>query len=227
MKWDRSTPDNAAKVGSVDFIRLFGEKKEPTVQKGIVTFTTGAEDGGAQSHEYSYSIYTKELLYKVNFQKVIVRFDPSDMSRTYLFSLADDKFLSTIYPSPTGEKATFAQTPHGKQNLQSHCDKKKELMDGIEQDLEHFKSVFKKHEDAKIPPEVVSPHDDKDLMDKSNLDYFLEATNSVDRITEAKREKKRNGKSKMKNTVDRAPKPRNLPASLRGDSKLNAKKYTR
>ena len=219
MKWNRSTPVNAVKVGAVEFIRLFGEIKTPTVQKGVISFTLSAEQlVEGRSPDYSYSIYRKDILEKVNFGEVLVRFDLSDMSKAYLYFVKDDEFISTIYPTPSGEKAAFAQTDEGKQNLKSHCDQKDALMDGIKAELEHYKGVYDKYQESKIPPEVLSPHDDKDLMDKVNHDYFMRTAEDVNRATQVKREKKMKGK-------DRIPKSRKLPASLRADPKKNAKNY--
>lgn len=215
MKWNRSTPENGVKVDAIDFIRLFGVLVEPTVQKGLVIFTVEQADGS--SNEYSYSIYRKVLLFKVNFKKVRVRYDPSDMSRAFLFS-SNDEFVSTIEPSPSGEKPAFAQTKEGKRNLAIHYMRKKQLLDEIKEDLQNCKAVREAHEESKIPREIVSVHEDKDTADKADLDYFLETTKEVDRATEVKR--KKNKKSK-----DRNPTKSKVPASLRADANENARHY--
>lgn len=220
VKWNRSTPDNAVKINPVDFILLFGEVKKPTVQKGVISFTVDADHlVEGQPADYSYSIYRKDILEKVNFEKVLVRFDLSDMSKAYLFFAKDDEFISTIYPSPSGEKATFAQTDEGRQNLKIHSDQKEVLMDGIKAELEHYKGVYDRYQESIVPPEMLSPHDDKDLIDKANRDYFMRTAEGVSKATQIKHEKKK------KKGKDRTANSRNLPASLRADPKKNAKNY--
>ncbi len=217
MRWNRSTPKNAVKVSPIDFIKIFGDVKNPTVQKGVITFSHQIGDNRPQ--DYSYSIYKEEILLKVNFKKVIVRYDTSDMSVAYLFS-TDDEFLSTIEPTPNGEVTTFNQTEKGKENLKKHFVEKKKLVNGIEEKLDYYRKIREGHSKSKIPIEVLSCRDNKDTMDEANLKYFQETCNNVAQLTEAKRKASKNRKNYTEPTVRTS-----LPLSMKNDARRNATNY--
>lgn len=216
--WNRSIPMNAVKIGKIKFILLFGIVKRPTVQKGIITFTH--EIDANRSEEYRFSIYRKKLLDRINFEEVVVRYDPSDLHRAYLFT-KDNEFISTLRPSPSGEKTTFNQTEEGKKNLASHHRQKNKLREDITNELNESKNLVDEFEESIVPEEVVSPHDGKDIMDAANLEYFTRTVDEVDRVTEARRKRSKSQNKKR----DRSPKANHLPSSMRSDSKQNANKY--
>jgi|GEM_PF-5522214 hypothetical protein len=214
VRWNKSDALNAVKVSPEEFIILFGETKEETVQKGIITFkdeVTGIT--------YDFSVYTLELLEKVNFKKIIIRYDPADMKLAYLFSI-NNEFLSTIIPTPSGEKTKFNQSEEGEKNLQFHCTEKARLIKDIETQLAHYKKMREAHEESKIPIELVSGYDEKDIMDEANRTYFDSTTKRVELETE----KKRNAKQQVKTGHEPVTRTQ-LPAGLRSDARKNAQNY--
>ena len=115
-----SEPVNAIKIDHIDFVRFFGEKKIVTIQKGIGRFK-------ASGQTYRFSIYTPEIFEKVNFEKTILRYDPINMSKVYLFDM-EDKFLEVLEPSPSANKASLLLTPGEKADLSRHRESKSNLL---------------------------------------------------------------------------------------------------
>ncbi|MFZ6014501.1 MAG: Mu transposase C-terminal domain-containing protein [Bacteroidota bacterium] len=192
LRWSLSEAINAIPITGWEFIILFGMEEVVPVRKGVINFRI-------KNTYYYYTIYNADLLEKLNFNSVRIRFDPSDLSQVHLFSVEDDDYLETIKPSPRAFRTKYKRSRESRDALQIHAGGIKGIEHTARQKLDKYKKVVHDVKSKKVPIELVNPvTDPKEVIDQANLDYFMNTVDTVKILDNKKGKKSKNKKSHSK-----------------------------
>jgi hypothetical protein len=185
LKWALSEPKNAIPITGWEFIMLFGLEKVVPVRKGVINFRI-------KNHYYYYSIYETELLEKLNFTSVRIRFDASDLSQVHLFCVDDDDYLETIKPSPRTERTKYRRSKDSRDGLKIHHDAIKKIEANTRQKLDRYQKIVSDVHNKHLPIEIINTAtDSKEVIDQAELNYFNETLGTVRILEETKKQKQR------------------------------------
>jgi hypothetical protein len=187
LKWALSDPKNAIPITGWEFIILFGFEKIVPVRKGVINFRI-------KNRYYYYSIYETELLEKLNFTSVRIRFDASDLSQIHLFSVDDDDYLETIKPSPRADRTKYRRSKDSRNGLKTHHDAIKKIEANTREKLDRYKKIVSDVHSKHLPIEIINPAtDSKEVIDQAELNYFNETLGTVRILEETRKQKERKG----------------------------------
>ena len=186
-RWGLSEPRNVVHLKNWEFLLLFGQVAEVTVQKGVLNFQINKK-------LFYYTMYKTEMLHNINFQKVRVRFDPADLTHVHLFTM-DDEYLETIKPSLRAHRNEAGVTADERENIYEHAENVKTITMETMEDLEYYNKVVSEVEND-IPVEALDILvDSKETVDQSHLSYYMGITEEVS-IKTAKDSKKKKSLTK-------------------------------
>ncbi len=170
----------SVKINFIKYCCLFGLTKEVTVNMGCVKITHLLKT-------YSYNIYEEEILLRINYTKIRVRFLPTNLKKILVFDLNNDEYIATLKLYVKISKAKIDRDKESNIRLNDHIHRTKEIQQYFADRTRKIYEKSKKNNEN-LPPKITEfiPSKKEDINNTS--DKIL--SENIENLQKNKKQKK-------------------------------------
>ncbi|MBI9067380.1 MAG: DDE-type integrase/transposase/recombinase [Salinivirgaceae bacterium] len=173
VKYGMEKPKNVFNVKEADIAFMFLSRKEIQIEKSMIVFTI---DG----IQYTYSLKDFESIIKYGYKsKVIVKYDPSDLNKIFIFDLKTEKYLCTLEREIEVKMAMANQTKSDIRKIHQYSKKMDEYFDKMKNiRKEDIKVIDKTY--SKIPLQLANHAlSSKEQIKEAEDNFYRSLTDSI------------------------------------------------